>query len=434
MPKSKNPYSYGKMITDSNAFFGRKNEISLLVDHSKKMQNVSLLGKRRIGKSSILLHYTQTSRKQISANVLTIYIDFQDERVRNVEGFVNKISEKIISVAGSTKYPQTSNSTLSEMYAAIEAFYDRTGIKIVLCFDEFELLGKFPVEFNNQFFDSLRSMGQTEYLSFFIASRNTLYDFCISNEITSPFHNIFLTIYLGNFTAEEAEEMITNPARNAGISFSKDEISYALRIGGGHPFYTQMLCYFMFQMKIQHKTVDFEILSKQFRLEAWPNFKYLWDHMSEESQLAIHYFVSDVGLVPSAFVVDKLQAYGLLKSDNSIFSIEFGNWVKENARISTVRSNSSLVQKEKKEIISVEKSPASGTNKLIVATIIGLVAFLVILLSLSIAAWLLPESFKAVIEETKFILSMIMGFILALTGYVKASNFLNWLRNFFPGQ
>ncbi len=55
-PNTSNPYKFrNRLPADSDMFFGRKREIERLLDmlSGKPPQNVSIVGERRIGKSSL---------------------------------------------------------------------------------------------------------------------------------------------------------------------------------------------------------------------------------------------------------------------------------------------------------------------------------------------------------------------------------------------
>ena len=52
----KNPYVHRRAIKDSDYFFGRAQETRELLDLTAEGQSVSIVGPRRIGKTSLLFH------------------------------------------------------------------------------------------------------------------------------------------------------------------------------------------------------------------------------------------------------------------------------------------------------------------------------------------------------------------------------------------
>ena len=49
-----NPFEYGNPITHPSQFFGRKNELIRMQDSIRQMRGISVVGERRVGKSSLL--------------------------------------------------------------------------------------------------------------------------------------------------------------------------------------------------------------------------------------------------------------------------------------------------------------------------------------------------------------------------------------------
>ena len=75
-----NPFTQRRMIRDSAKFFGRKEELHHIVNHLQTMQSVSIVGERRIGKSSLLYNLYQTGTEKLGERYRFIYIDLQDVR------------------------------------------------------------------------------------------------------------------------------------------------------------------------------------------------------------------------------------------------------------------------------------------------------------------------------------------------------------------
>lgn len=433
MFKNPNPYVYGKMITDPKNFFGRKNHLALLIDYARKMQDVSILGKRRIGKSSLLLYFSNLIRKtEEFRNVISIYIDFQDERTHSVEGFVDNVCKKIVHEVGKSVFSIPSQLNLSQLQDSIEDMYLRRKVKTILCIDEFAVVTNYPNEFNNQFFESLRSFGQTDYFSLYIATEMPLSELCEKNNISSPFYNIFATLHLGLLTLKEARQLIETPLQNGNLQFSEREISYVIQTAGQHPFYTQMLCHKLFDYKKSHQDADFSILDNQFALEAWPHFDHLWSRLSDDEKNAILYKANIRRLTPPMIVIENLVAQGILNSDRTLFSPMFESWV-----VSDIAPHEFDNETQSKDQQIIKDSPLisnhtslsrSDLKKPIVAAILGLMTFIIVILSLSIVVWLLPDKYSEIVLQTRIFFAAIIGFILAITGYIKAPSFLDWLR------
>ncbi len=82
-----NPFFFGGHVTDPDQFVGRKAELRRIASlletaHTGQMQSVSIVGERRIGKSSLLFHLKQTYPQWLSqpACYCFAYIDLQSAR------------------------------------------------------------------------------------------------------------------------------------------------------------------------------------------------------------------------------------------------------------------------------------------------------------------------------------------------------------------
>ncbi|MGH9843151.1 MAG: hypothetical protein ACREEM_30810 [Blastocatellia bacterium] len=65
MALTPNPFTNRGPVTNPEDFFGRKDELEIVLSRLRSMQCVSIVGERRIGKSSLLYHLTQTGAEQL---------------------------------------------------------------------------------------------------------------------------------------------------------------------------------------------------------------------------------------------------------------------------------------------------------------------------------------------------------------------------------
>jgi len=91
----KNPYLNRVMIKRQNDFYGRKKEVRKIYSRldAPQPQSISIVGDRRIGKSSLLNYiYTKNNRKQYMQNhdsSIFVYLDFQNMVDIDVEKFID---------------------------------------------------------------------------------------------------------------------------------------------------------------------------------------------------------------------------------------------------------------------------------------------------------------------------------------------------------
>jgi|SRR5712692_8531477 len=80
-----NPFTQRGAIRDPAQFFGRQAELNQIFSCIGKMQSVSVVGERRIGKSSLLHYVCQTGQPHAPAGARLVYLDVQ--RVKSEEDF-----------------------------------------------------------------------------------------------------------------------------------------------------------------------------------------------------------------------------------------------------------------------------------------------------------------------------------------------------------
>ena len=84
------------MITTPDDFIGRQQQLNEIITRLRTLQSSSVVGERRIGKSSLLYHLSQTGTQRIDdVSYRFVYLDFQDIRMRTAADFLRTILEKL---------------------------------------------------------------------------------------------------------------------------------------------------------------------------------------------------------------------------------------------------------------------------------------------------------------------------------------------------
>jgi hypothetical protein len=223
------------MIKDRNSFFGRTEELQRVFDRLWVMQAISVVGERRIGKSSFLYHITLIGQEELSEGYAFHYIDMQ-RVVTDAEFF-----ERAVRRLGG------SGNTHLNLEQAIA---DK---RVVLCLDEFEKTAGNP-NFDVDFFNALRSLAQTGELTLIVATQTPLPELSYTGAIkTSPFFNIFAPLPLGPLKPDEARVMLAEMSIRGGLSFTDGEIEWAIQMTDAHPWRLQVLASHLFEAKQQGK-------------------------------------------------------------------------------------------------------------------------------------------------------------------------------------
>ena len=96
-----NPFTIGPMIMKEEDFIGREAQLSDILTHIRNQGSVSIVGDRRIGKSSLLYHIFLTGNRRLedidNKRFNFIYIDLHDPRFKTVSLFLPTIGKKVKS-------------------------------------------------------------------------------------------------------------------------------------------------------------------------------------------------------------------------------------------------------------------------------------------------------------------------------------------------
>ena len=288
MPLAENPYLNRTAIREDRDFFGRQRELTTIFSRidAKEPQSVSIVGERRVGKSSLLraLLRRRTAYLNRSDECVFVYLDLQEKMHGDVSQFFAALLEEI-ALARQDHGIAESHPTYENVRKLV-AGLSRSRLKLVLLLDEFEAI-TLNRNFTIEFFSFLRSLPNNYLVSFIVTSARELQTFCHSKEVAgSPFFNIFHKLNLGCLTPEEAHDLIVRPSGGAGYSLEAHE-PFIHRMAGYFPFFLQMACcaFFEFHQEYpeQHKP-DQTVIGQRFYEEARNHFEYLWNHFTERER------------------------------------------------------------------------------------------------------------------------------------------------------
>ena len=283
-----NPYGSKGMLRDIEMFFGRTDVLRHIYSEIRDSQCLSLVGSRRIGKSSVLgLSSLPELQKRLGYDLthcLFAFIDLEERVQETVEDFLGYIMKQLVAqnqAMISLKAPQTNNAdTFRNFLDEIKS----EGCHPVLLLDEFDSITMNP-RFDYSFFSLLRAQANAGKVSYITASKESLDKVCHEDIHGSPFFNIFSTRELGPLTQQEAVELITQPSQRAGKPFTAAEVEWILKLGGHHPFFIHRTCYYLFEQKISDESaVDLKHVAQQVYAQLHPHFKYTWEHMDSRHQ------------------------------------------------------------------------------------------------------------------------------------------------------
>ncbi len=320
-----NPFYHRGAIRHLQDFFGREAETAQILGLLANGQSVSLIGPRRIGKSSLLLHLSRDeirSQTRLGAReALFITIDSQELGGSPPEE-VYEIMLDGLCDAGRLAGIDVELPNRNGSYRALDRVLNKiahAGIPVVVLLDEFELLAA-NQHLTPYFFARLRGLTTKYGLAFLTSSQRPLFSITASEEIlSSPFFNIFVTLSLGEFSREEARGLLASRLDGFQLQFSDSMIAFLLDLAGNHPFFLHIAGYHAFHFLSHGEGEDFEQIEKAIEMEAASHMGYLWQNLSEGQQYALAVLDGPVD------VMRALEQQCLVKLDVSGHGFQYPN-------------------------------------------------------------------------------------------------------------
>ncbi|HJQ24307.1 MAG TPA: protein kinase [Blastocatellia bacterium] len=291
---SRNPYLNRVAIKDPAQFFGRTREVSKIFSRltASRPQSISVVGERRIGKSSLLnyVNHPQVRARHLDQPDAYVFafIDLQQKRRITPAEFFKELFELMAKETGDESLLAEAPS-FDAMRALLERFRRRSR-KLVILLDEFDAITTNRA-FDLEFYSFLRSIANNYDVAYVTSSARDLQELCHTQLIAdSPFFNIFTNVFLRAFTRKEATDLITRPSTEAGLPLT----GYARRImeiAGYFPYFLQIACAAYFDYldendgKLNRQEVEATFLD-----EARGQFRFIWDHMSDSQRRCVREF------------------------------------------------------------------------------------------------------------------------------------------------
>ena len=292
-----NPFFHRGAIRRSQEFHGRQAEINQILGLLRNGQSVSLIGPRRIGKSSLLLH---VARPKVRAalqlgppQTLFAVIDCQEFGGSPPEEIYEALLAELMetaSGAGVEVEEVARYGTYRSLDRVLNHFH-REGISVVVLLDEFELLAA-NERLTPYFFARLRGLTTKYGLAFLTASQRPLFDITADEEIlSSPFFNIFVTLPLGLYGEHEARGLLATRLEGTEVSFPAALCDHLLYLAGPHPFFLHIAGYHAFQALNEGRLLingeDLIRLDAPIEVESDSHLSYLWQNLSADEQYAL---------------------------------------------------------------------------------------------------------------------------------------------------
>jgi class 3 adenylate cyclase len=264
---SENPYLNRGAIELPQHFYGRRREIKRAMQLLRNGQSVSIVGPRKIGKTSLLLQMVnpdvQAEHGLVGDSHVFVYVNgailsqltksqvyrVMLKRVGNnlaQKGLGRLLGQGLTDQGTDGGQKVRTDLEFRHFSQAIRGLTQH-GLKIIYLLDEFESLGENQL-LGEDFFSSLRSLTLHDVV-YVTASQDPLLDLTLRQDVlSSPFFNIFALLRLGMFSRQEALGFIERSSPRAGVPFSPAASEVVIDLVGEHPFCLQVACYHAYEV------------------------------------------------------------------------------------------------------------------------------------------------------------------------------------------
>jgi len=368
-----NPYLNRTMIRDVEDFYGRRREVARIYSRigTAHPQSVSIVGSRRIGKSSLLYFiYQPENREKYLRNpeqYKFIFIDFQERKKITLPEFFSTLYELLShEFQGELDIPETgSYEGLKEVVMQIQ----QRGLKFIMLFDEFDSITQNP-NFDMEFFAFLRALANRYDVAYIVSSGRYLQGLCHDKGIAdSPFFNIFSNLFLPSFDRKTALELIGKPSEAAGYPL-KSVADTIISMAGYFPFFIQIACSEFFEYALDEpvnpENIPLSEISDRFMEEARDHFEYIWDHFPEDyQQVLLQLAGGENPPVSYQYILRELQKQGYVVGEGRqqrLFSGLFGDYIQEHGlseRSPEVSEMSERIERIEQELYEAEQMQRS---------------------------------------------------------------------------
>jgi uncharacterized protein len=316
--RSTNPFTFGDLALDE-AFTDREDEVRELTSDMLNGQNVLVYAPRRYGKSSLVLRAAQealnakalvgycdlmktpTKERLAAALAKTVYADIASpveqvfERAAELfRGLRVVPTMEVDPIDGSLRFSFQPSRRKEDIDDTIERLLELLGElaaerkrRVVIVFDEFQEI----LALDKRFPNLLRAVfqAQPEVSHVYLGSKRHILE-RIFNDKNEPFWRSAKQLEIGMIAPKEFAAFIRKRFVASGKRIADGAVERVLRATGGHPYGTQELAYFVWELvesRSEATVADVEeALTRVLRSEH-NHFAQLWDDAPHAQRLLL---------------------------------------------------------------------------------------------------------------------------------------------------
>jgi AcrR family transcriptional regulator len=275
-----NPFIFGKPVPDED-FYNREEETEVAIGFLKKLQSFSIVGERRIGKTSFLIHIL--SRKILEEKgvdpdkYVLVHINVGGMHEVTIDALIQSIVEKITE---QTQIDLECEDIFEKLVACVGKLASDER-NLVIALDEFEAIS--PI-LDDHFSHWLRSLFQKPNMMAITATQTTVGNLGKGQDMISPLFNIFANIFLKPFSEKDTEDMINEMFQRGHIEIGNEEVSFLSDLSGGNPYLIQLLGYYYYEEKKKGREIDQQGFQDTMMDYVTDQFEGYWNHLEKDER------------------------------------------------------------------------------------------------------------------------------------------------------
>jgi len=282
-----NPFASPDPVLEPSRFYGHRADIQRIYTRigASRPQSISIVGERKIGKSSLLNMLSNQETKSQFLPEPNKYI-FGHLRLRERNDW--KPDEFLRSLTDTMRntHPDLPDGANYDEFRSMIQHLDAEHISIIAFFDDFDVITQDP-GFPLTFFSFLRSIANTFNVAYITSSSEPLQRLCVSKDLKeSPFFNIFTNITLKPLAENEVRQWIIEGSNPSGISLSS-ESEWVYSQVGGFPDMVRILCGLLWERKKsigKLNSTDLQETEVTFQEYAKDSLEHIWSLLNEKEQ------------------------------------------------------------------------------------------------------------------------------------------------------
>ncbi|KYK37050.1 MAG: hypothetical protein AYK19_07570 [Theionarchaea archaeon DG-70-1] len=278
-------------VHDPKDFFGREEEIVDIYNQILTLNSISLVGERKIGKTSFLLHlvHPQTIAKYkiLPESILMFYIDISSCSFSKPSDlfrrFLECISEKITGeIKEKTDLLLKKEYIHSQQFEEIIKMINNNTQEIVFFLDEFEKISMIK---QGDIFSNLRYLTQMYDVVFVVStSRDLRSIFKEKRFSTSPLFNIFTRYQLHGLDENASHKLITAALEREDLNADPSVLDSIIRFSGTNPFFLKLTLFECFKMAMDDFLSFDSDLRDLIQQELEPYHRHNWESLPRNEQ------------------------------------------------------------------------------------------------------------------------------------------------------